>query len=225
MSEKHNATAANDSKIPSVGTFARAASGTLWTLRRFGTYSKGYDALRINWVRTSKWIYLNCIQRLHSGNRPSVDRQAVPRRRRPSQRGSVLLETGLLLPITMLMACAVMDLARVFYAGIVVESAARAGVQFGSLGVDKAGAISAMNSAAQADAAGQGLTGVEVASRTFCGCTASMSEISCSTTTCTGTTPSGYVETTATYRYSPLLRYPGLPGEIVIRSSARFRAQ
>jgi Flp pilus assembly protein TadG len=136
-----------------------------------------------------------------------------------------VLETGLLLPMAMLLVCGVMDLARVFHAGIVVESAARAGVQFGSLGVDKAGAISAMNSAALADAAGQGLTGVEVASRTFCGCTTSMSEVSCSTATCSGATPAGYVETTATYRYTPLIPYPGLPAQVVISSAARFRAQ
>jgi Flp pilus assembly protein TadG len=147
------------------------------------------------------------------------------RRSDRSQRGSAIIETGLILPVAILMVCGAMDLARVFYAGVVVANAARAGVQFGSFDLGKAGAINSMNSAAEADASGQGLSGVAVSSRTFCGCTTSMSEVSCSTATCSGATPAGYVETTATYTFTPMIPYPGMPGPIVISSSARFRAQ
>ena len=58
--------------------------------------------------------------------------RALPRR------GSAILEAGLLLQVLILMTCGAMDFARVFYAGIVVESAARAGVQVGSYSVGKA---------------------------------------------------------------------------------------
>jgi Flp pilus assembly protein TadG len=144
---------------------------------------------------------------------------------RSTRKGSAVLETGLLLPVLMLMACGSMDLARVFYAGIVVENAARAGVQRGSFSIGDAGAITKMNSAGSNDASGQGLTGVVVSSRTFCGCNTSTSELSCSETTCDGKVPSGYVETTANYTFTPMIPYPGIPTSIVLSSSAKFRAQ
>jgi Flp pilus assembly protein TadG len=144
---------------------------------------------------------------------------------RAGQRGSAIIESAVVLPVIMLMACGAMDLARVFYAGIVVESAARAGVQVGSFSVAKAGAITEMDGAATSDSSGQGMTGITIASRTFCGCAGSTSEVSCTTATCTGAIPSGYVETTATYTFTPLIQYPGIPSPIVIRSAARFRAQ
>ena len=149
----------------------------------------------------------------------------LPKRARAgSQGGSVMVEIGLTLPLVMLMACGAMDFARVFVAGIVVESAARAAVQLGSFNVGKAD-VSAMNQAGTTDAANQGLTAVAVSSRTFCGCNTGGSEVSCSTGTCSGKVPSGYVETTATYTFNPIVPYPGIPRDIAIASSVRFRAQ
>jgi Flp pilus assembly protein TadG len=143
--------------------------------------------------------------------------RALPRR------GSAILETGLLLPVLILMTCGAMDFARVFFAGIVVESAARAGVQVGSYSVGKAGSAD-MNTAGESDASGQGLTGVTVSSRTFCACVTGTTEVSCSTS-CSGVVPSGYVETTATYTFNPIVPYPGVPRNIAISSTAKFRAQ
>jgi Flp pilus assembly protein TadG len=145
------------------------------------------------------------------------------------QKGSAIIETALLLPVLILMAVGTMDLARVFFAGIVVESAARAGVQMASFSVGKAGAFSETNAAAQADASGQGITGITTSSRTFCGCNNSTSEVSCSTGTCTvngvSRSPSGYVETTASYTFAATIPYPGIPRNIVLSSTAKFRAQ
>jgi Flp pilus assembly protein TadG len=145
--------------------------------------------------------------------------------RRQNQRGSVMLEAGLALPVLILMACGAMDFARVFVAGIVVESAARAGGQFGSLNVGKTDET-AINEAGINDASNQGLTGVAVTSRTFCGCVSGTSEVSCSTGTCSGgELPSGYVETTATYAFRPMVNYPGIPQSIPLSSTTRFRVQ
>jgi Flp pilus assembly protein TadG len=143
---------------------------------------------------------------------------------RRGEQGSAVIETGLLLPVILLMLCGAMDFARVFVAAIVVESAARAGVQYGSFSVGKA-EYAGMNAAGESDAAGQGLTGVVVSSRTFCGCNTSTSEVSCTTETCSGSVPSGYVETTARYTFNPIVRFPGIPRDIELSSSARFRAQ
>jgi Flp pilus assembly protein TadG len=145
--------------------------------------------------------------------------------RRSAQSGSAIIETALILPMLILMACGTMDLARVFFAGIVVESAARAGVQTASFNVGEAGAIGETNEAAQNDASGQGLTGISTTSRTFCGCNTSITEVSCSTATCSGKTPSGYVETVASYTFVPIIPYPGIPSNIVLTSNVKFRVQ
>lgn len=139
------------------------------------------------------------------------------------RRGNALLETGLALPVLMLMACGTMDLARVFFAGIVVESAARAGVQHGAYSAGNAGANADSKAAGEGDAASQGLSPITVTSRSFCAC--SGTEVSCSTGTCSGATPAGYVETTATYTFRPLVPYPGIRTTVPLTGRARFRVQ
>jgi Flp pilus assembly protein TadG len=154
---------------------------------------------------------------LTSGGRPSkVSR--VPR-----ERGSAILEAGLMLPVLLLMTCGAMDFARVFFAGIVVESAARAGAQVASF--DPGKSTTEAETAAQTDASNQGITGVSVSSRNFCGCVDSMTEVSCTTATCSGATPDGYTEVTATYTFNPIVPYPGIPQNIVITGKACFRKQ
>ena len=144
--------------------------------------------------------------------------RAMPRR------GSAILEAGLLLPVLIFMTCGAMDFARVFYAGIVVESAARAGVQSGSFSVGNDDAVK-MNDAAVNDSSGQGLTGVTASSRTFCSCVNSTAEVGCNTSCSGGATPGGYVETTAAYTFNPIVPYPGVPRNIAISSTAKFRVQ
>lgn len=141
------------------------------------------------------------------------------------ERGSSILEAALGLPVLLMLACGVMDFGRMFYAAIVVESAARAGVQLGSFSIGKAGAFTDMDAAAVSDSSGQGVSGISISSRTFCACTTGSGEISCTSDTCGGAVPSGYVETAASYTFTPIIRYPGLPNSIVLRSAARFRAQ
>jgi Flp pilus assembly protein TadG len=159
----------------------------------------------------------------HASATPKIP-LATRRCRTRFQQGSAMMETALVLPTLLLLACGAMDLARVFYAGVVVHSAARASVQVGSYCVGKAGATSEMNAAAQADAADQGITGMTTSSRTFCACSTSSAEVSCSAT-CSGSTPAGYVEATASYTFTPLVKYPGIPQSIPITSVLRMRAQ
>ena len=151
--------------------------------------------------------------------------QSVETGRRRARRGSAMVEAALATPILMLMACGAMDLARVFLAGIVLESAARAGAQYASFSPGKAGAHDAASAAGQKDVETNGISSVVVTSRTFCGCTTSTTEVSCTTATCSGETPGGYVETTATYTFTPLVPYPGLPSSIPMAGRARFRVQ
>jgi Flp pilus assembly protein TadG len=142
-----------------------------------------------------------------------------------ARRGSALIELALLFPVIMLILFGTMDFARVVYAGIAIASAARAGVQYGSLDAGHVGKTTEMSNAAIADAASQGLGTVNASSRVFCGCTANFTEVNCSTDTCSLAAPNGYVETTVTYTYSTIVPYPGIPNNIVLNRVARMRVQ
>ncbi|HUS07768.1 MAG TPA: TadE/TadG family type IV pilus assembly protein [Bryobacteraceae bacterium] len=144
---------------------------------------------------------------------------------RRDRSGSSLVETAIVLPCLLLMCCGTMDFGRVFYAGIAIASAARAGVQYGALTPGNAGNTTGMTQAAMNDIAGQGLANATATARNFCGCAGSSSEVACSTATCSGATPKGYVEVTVNYTFAPLFNYPGLPGNIVLTRAARMRVQ
>ena len=119
-----------------------------------------------------------------------------------------------------------MDFARVVYAGIAVANAARAGVQYGTFSPGNAGKTSELQSAALADAANQGLTGISASARTFCLCSGSSSEVSCTlATSCAGTTPNGYSEVTVSYTFNTMITYPGIPSSIALSRTARMRIQ
>jgi Flp pilus assembly protein TadG len=133
---------------------------------------------------------------------------------------------ALLFPLLVLMLCGTMDFARVFYAGIAVASAARAGVQLGAFSPSNAGKLSSMNAAAVADASGQGLSTITPVSRTYCTCSGSTTEVSCSlVTVCGGAMPNGYVETQVAYTFNTIVPYPGIPQNVVLTRVARLRVQ
>lgn len=145
--------------------------------------------------------------------------------RRARQSGSALIETAILTPFVLLVVCGAMDFSRVVYAGIAMASAARAGVQYGGFNPGKSGDFPGMEQAAMNDASDQGLSGVTVRARNFCACVGNSSEVSCSTGTCGGAVPCGYVETTASYTFNTLVNLPSLPHTITVSRTARMRVQ
>jgi Flp pilus assembly protein TadG len=153
-------------------------------------------------------------------------------RSRSKRSGSVIIEFALLFPVMMLMALGTADVGRVFYAGIAVANAARAGVQFGALDPGNAGNFTGMQQAALNDAANQGLTGITAVATNFCGCAGSSSTVACGGAafgTCsvggTTTAPNGYVRVTVTYTYNTLVNYPGIPSTIGLSRTATMRVQ
>ena len=141
------------------------------------------------------------------------------------QSGSAMVEFTVLFPLLVLMLVGTMDFARVFFGGIAMENAARAGLQYGALSPAKAGDTNGIVAAALADAAGQGFSGVTASARNFCSCTGSSSTVSCTIGTCGGQTPNGYVEATVRYTFNSVLRYPGMPANMVISRTAKMRVQ
>jgi Flp pilus assembly protein TadG len=140
-------------------------------------------------------------------------------------RGSAMVEFCLVFPVLLLMMMGTLDFARAFRAAIIVASAARAGVQFGSLNPANAADSTGMNGAALNDATGQGVTGITANSRNYCACITSNTEVSCSTGTCAGDTPAGYVETRTQYTFQSVIRYPGVPRNMVLTRTAKMRVQ
>jgi len=143
-----------------------------------------------------------------------------------NRRGNSMIESALLLHLMLLMCCGTMDFARVVYAGISVADAARAGVQFGALSPGNSGNTAGMTQAVLNDAADLGASNVTATSRDFCSCDNGVTETPCSgTTTCSGSTPEGYVAVTANYTFTPLVPWPGVPQSVVLARTAKMRVQ
>lgn len=160
-----------------------------------------------------------------------VGRRGVRARK---SRGSAVLEAALLIPVMLTMLFGTMDFGRVFYAGVAVASAARAGVQFGSLKAGNSGNFTAMKAAAQNDAASQGIPAqsLVITAKNFCQCVGDTSAIvynSCTITSCSAYGSAGrapvYVEVSASYPFNTLVNWPTIPSTLTIKRTARMRVQ
>jgi len=138
--------------------------------------------------------------------------------------GSALVEFAIFTPLLLLMCFGAMDFSRVVYAGVAVTNAARAGVQYGALTPGHSGDISGMTQAALDDAANQGLATLSASARNYCACAGSTAEVDC-TATCSGVTPKGYVEVTASYTFNTLGNMPGIPSSVALSRKASMRVQ
>jgi Flp pilus assembly protein TadG len=157
--------------------------------------------------------------------------------RNRQSRGSALVEAALLLPVMFLMLFGTMDFGRVYFTGMAVASAARAGVQYGSLGgPGKAGDAPNIRAAVQADASNQGLVvgNMTITPQTYCQCVGDSSAITnynagCTITSCSAYGDAGaaasYVEVTVAYTFSTLVNWPGVPRTTNITRTARMRVQ
>ena len=164
----------------------------------------------------------------------STAARAVRRARTRKSNGNALLEAALLIPLMLTMMFGTMDFGRVFYAGVAMASAARAGVQFGSLKVGNSGNFSGMITAAQNDAAYQGIPtqSLTITAKNFCQCVGSTAAIvynSCTTTSCSAFGSAGrppvYVEVSASYPFNTLVNWPTIPSTLTITRKARMRVQ
>lgn len=164
-----------------------------------------------------------------------VRRSFLGHRKFRRSRGSALVEAALLMPVLFLMLFGTMDFGRIFYTGVAVASAARAGVQFASFTPGNAGNFDGIKQAAQNDAANQGLPAqlITVTAKIFCQCVGDSSTNitynSCTITTCSAYgaagTPPSYSEVTVAYTFNTLVNWPGIPSSSTITRTARMRVQ
>jgi len=138
--------------------------------------------------------------------------------------GQSLVELVLVAPVFLLLLLGAVECGRLAYAAIEVNSAARAGVAYGSQSSATALDSAGMMTAAQDDAANLTIT-VPTATE-FCSCSgAPAAAVGCAnaTATCSGQRVLTYVEVTTSAAVTPIVAYPGLPASFTLTHTAIMR--
>ncbi|MDE3103230.1 MAG: pilus assembly protein, partial [Chloroflexota bacterium] len=121
------------------------------------------------------------------------------------ERGQSVVETALSLPIMTVMLLGSFEGVRILLAAIALTSGVLAGAEYGALGPTSATDTTGIASAVRQETTPVGGSATNP-----------------TVTSSTGTDPSGetYVSVSATYTWSSLVPYPGLPRSITLRRSA-----
>jgi len=141
---------------------------------------------------------------------------------RRSELGAAALELAVALPVLTLLALGVVEYGRLYFTGITLASAARAGAQFGAQTLQSSN-FAGMNQAAQNDAGDVG--SITTVASQYCRCPDG-STPSCTSGNCGAYgVPEVFVKDSVTKTVSFLIKYPGLPTSLTISRVATFRAQ
>jgi Flp pilus assembly protein TadG len=134
-----------------------------------------------------------------------------------SERGSSLVELGLMLPVLGLLLFGAIDFGRAYYLSIEVTNAARAGAQFGVENASSAG----MQNAATSDASD--VPGITATASYGCECPDGSGQIpNCSSSPACANAVN-YVQVTTNATYTPLIPWPGIPSSIPLTGQATVR--
>jgi Flp pilus assembly protein TadG len=129
---------------------------------------------------------------------------------------------AIIVPILMLLLLAAADFARLFYVSIEVNSAARAGAQYGSQTVMTAADISGMIAAAQAD--GSNVNNLSVTA-TQCTCGPSLYVAACPPNYCASVAGANFIEVDTQAPFHTLVNYPGIPSSVTVYGKAIMQVQ
>jgi hypothetical protein len=138
-----------------------------------------------------------------------------------SETGTAFLELAVVLPLLILFVIGAAEFGRLYFTGITVANAARAGAQFGAQNLGQSSNLAGMTLAAQDEARDLG-TISNFPSR-FCRCSDG-SALACSTA-CGTDAPQVFVKDSAVKSVSLIIRYPGLPNTVNVSRVAVFRVQ
>ena len=148
------------------------------------------------------------------------------RRHCASDAGSALVELAVSLPLLVLVMVCAVDFARVFYVGMELTNAARAGAQFGAHNPAQSGDIAGMTAAAVGSV---NITGVVVTPPPLRTCQCATSAGTFSAATCSTTCPSGqHLVVTVTVTTSKTFTtvagsFPGIPNTVSLVRAATLR--
>jgi Flp pilus assembly protein TadG len=133
--------------------------------------------------------------------------------------GQSAVELALVLPLITILLLTTTDVARVFYVAIAVNSAARAGVQYGAQNSTTASDLAGMKQAATDDASG--ISNFTAVASQYCQCPTG-GPFSCSqSNNCADKRL--YVEVDTSAPFNTLFKYPGLPSSFALNAKAVMR--
>jgi Flp pilus assembly protein TadG len=159
------------------------------------------------------------------------------RTRNDEERGSVLTEMAVCIPVVLVILLGAVDFGRAWVHANATANAAHAGAQFGAQNIAHAGntpviedvvmrdlkASSMMKSIADGDSSSAASFSVE--SERYCMCDGG-NEVDCDSGNCGPGQPSQmHVRVRVNSTFEPLFDYPGLPDEIQIDRQASLRAR
>jgi Flp pilus assembly protein TadG len=142
--------------------------------------------------------------------------------------GQSLVEFALMLPLLLLLLIGVIEIGRYAYIAILVGNAARAGAAYGSqthiTAADQTGIIAAADNDFQNN--GQNVSTLNVTKTYACGCdnAGTISVTDCTSGICpTGQNKVVSLQVTASFMFSSLFNYPGIPSPITVARTATMR--
>ncbi len=136
--------------------------------------------------------------------------------------GAAAVELALVAPTLIFMIMGAWDFGRAFQENARLESAARAGAQYGVFSAANAQDMAGIVLAARTDAGDQN-SELTVTAAQVCECSDG-SAVDCSAT-CTGEAPRLYISVEVEEQFSTLFPYPGISNPITLSQQAEIRAQ
>jgi Flp pilus assembly protein TadG len=138
-------------------------------------------------------------------------------------RGQSALELGIAVPVLALILLGAADFGRVFFVGIAVNNAARAGAQYGSQSLIAAANAAGMQTAATTD--GSNIPSL-TATASQCTCeTPRGSVAACPDSYCDANATATFVEVDTSAPFSTLVNYPGIPHTMTLTGKAVMQVQ
>lgn len=138
------------------------------------------------------------------------------------RRGQSAVELALAVPVLVLLLVVGSDYSRIFYASVGVNSAARAGAQYGWQTVITAADSTGMIAAAKTD--GTNLPNL-TATASQCTCASSTTVTACPTSYCTNAPQGTFVEVDTQSVFKTILNYPGIPTSTTLSGKAIMQVQ
>jgi Flp pilus assembly protein TadG len=137
--------------------------------------------------------------------------------------GQSSVELAIAMPVLALMLVAAADFARVFFYGIAVNNAARAGAEYGSQTLITAADTSGMRTAATND--GSNVPSLS-ATASQCTCESPAGAVAaCAANYCTANGSATFVEVDTSAPFTTIVNYPGIPHTMTLTGKAVMQVQ
>lgn len=163
--------------------------------------------------------------------------QGKTNERRGSERGGVLAEFAVVIPVALMLLLGAVDFGRVWMLATASANAAHAGAQYGAQSVQLSADVDGMRTvvvndltassviaASNAGEDGIGIGDFVITPERFCECSDG-STISCANKCGGGTNPMVFVRVRIDTTFETLFDYPGIPSEVQISRAAVLRAR